>query len=224
MPDVPLPVFNGEPFTSLLGVMRFPNDLEKAETYAAWSLARRPLRTFSEQGGNIDLASVLKIAERASNIVTIADDVRKAEKGGTTVGAITAVMWNLLATSPAEASWERAIQAAELHSQRVKSPAKISRSNAQKYRKQYSLVFHFWGAYYINNMTWPSDFREFFAMSEVILQRLRGGGSTRGDRLSADVFRSPLFAQTGAWVKVGSVPPNLLIPRKAPGRPRKPRP
>jgi hypothetical protein len=223
MPDVPLPVFNGEPFTSLLGVMRFPNELGKAETYAAWSLARGPLRRLSEQCGDVDPAFVLEISERASKIAALADEVRKAEKAGTAVGAITAVMCNLIATSPGEASWGRAIEVAELHSQRVKSLTKISRSSAQKYRSQYSLVFHFWGAYYINNQTWPSDFGDFMTMSEIVLRKLREWGSTRGDRPSGDAFRSP-FVATGATVKLGQVPSNLLIPRKACGRPPKPRP
>ena len=38
MPDLAMPIFNCEPISSLVGVMHFPDDFEKAAIVASWKL------------------------------------------------------------------------------------------------------------------------------------------------------------------------------------------
>ena len=77
MPDEVFPIFNNEPLSSLLGVMRFPDDQEKAETYACWRLTNtgQPTATLGD--------AATRIARRGSSLIRLADEVKNAELGGT---------------------------------------------------------------------------------------------------------------------------------------------
>jgi len=184
-----VPIFNSEPFTSVLGVMRFPNELEKAETYAAWSLARGPLRRLSEQGVDVDPNFVLKIGERASQIATLADEVKKAEVAGTAVGAITTAMVRRILRHPKQATWERAIRDVRNNDDGLPS----GRPLLMDYRRQMNKVAHFWGAYYDRGGRYGSC-EEFFTRAEGIrrlifnfeLEHANATGGKSGWTIQAD--------------------------------------
>jgi hypothetical protein len=77
-----LPIFHGEPVTSLQAVMVFPNDLKKARAYAAWKLA--PCLHTAELPMNI----VLEIARDAADFAPYYEGAKRNEEAGTAAGAV----------------------------------------------------------------------------------------------------------------------------------------
>jgi hypothetical protein len=85
---VPVPIFNGDVATSVFGVMRFPEDLNKARLYASWRLAKVTQSN--------DAALLRRVAKEAAEFAPYYFDVGKAEVAGTAVGAITSAMVRLI--------------------------------------------------------------------------------------------------------------------------------
>ena len=203
--DELLPVFRGEPFASLLGVMRFPADMEKAEIYTCWALLRRPAPA------GFELAEIGPIARRAALIAGIAKDVEHAEKAGTAVGSITACYFNLMNRTPEKASWDHAtLIACNLGG--------ITRADALRHRKDFAKVFHYWGVYYLNNCRWPAGFGDVMRQAEGVLALTREFGARQGSPRRA-AFRWPI-ASPEAFIPTGNVPERLMV-KRPPGRPAK---
>lgn len=194
MSDERFPIFNGEPFSSLLGVMRFPDDPQKAETYACWWL--------TDTGNHRQLGDdANRIAQRGAGLIRNAEDVRNAEVGGTAVGSVTNAMFQLIAAETADAElddaadrpkramWTDAVYALETTSKQLQ----ISRSQIEQYRRDFRRVFHFWGAEY--NLKQCSlgayDVRTLCDRAEMILQVFRKWNTRRDSfLLSTEFYRS----------------------------------
>jgi hypothetical protein len=154
-----LPVFNDEPFTSALGVMRFPEDLNKARFYASWRLAQLPyLQSMSD-------ADLLKrVAKDAAEFAPHYSECGKAEVAGTAAGAITSAMVRLILRHPKQATWERAVRAARNNDGGLPS----GRPLLMDYRRQMNKVAHFWGAYHDRGGRYGDSYEEFVARAEGI--------------------------------------------------------
>jgi hypothetical protein len=220
--DASLPIFNGDVVGSLLGVMRFPEDWDKAEIYECWRLTRGPLSTLAERGCALDPTVERAITRRGAEFALIVDEAKQAETAGTAVGAVTDAMFRLIKQHGGAATWADAIYALE-----ASSKIPVSRTKIEEYRKSHRRVFHYWGAVanYIGNL--PNNFKELFYRAEVMLQHLREWNH-RHDGILADergVIRSPFMPPP---LVLANAAPLLLTgaPRTTPqgrrrGRPRK---
>jgi hypothetical protein len=85
MPD--LPIFNGDLGSSLMGVMRFPDDLSKAEAYASWRLAGNA-RSWRAAGNPVDVDWLISVAEKSAGFAPLYRETQEAETGASAVAAM----------------------------------------------------------------------------------------------------------------------------------------
>ena len=84
MIDKPLAVYNGEPVSSLIGAMHFPDDPNKAELFASWWLGQR----VAERGDSALLSAIppqelRTLLWRSGRFHEIAGEAQKARYAGT---------------------------------------------------------------------------------------------------------------------------------------------
>jgi hypothetical protein len=181
MPDEVFPIFNNEPLSSLFGVMHFPDDLEKAETFACWWL------TATGQSKLADDPE--RVTQRGAKCIRLADDVKTAAIGGTAVGFVTDAMFVLIDTQGKQATWTDAIYALETTSQSLP----VSRSQIEKYQRDFRRVFHFWGAWanLRRSQQEMTDARTLCDRAEMMLQVFREWSIRKDSRiLRTDFYRS----------------------------------
>jgi hypothetical protein len=226
-----LPVFNDEPMASLLGVMRFPNDLEKAAAYASWCMAKGSAMK-PDDAVTIGIARILPIlTARVSH-----EESKRNEIAGTAAGEVVKTLFALIGGDPNVASWKHAINLTELvgardradaaraadTKPRQKAPA-VSHATLRKYLREFSPVLHLWGAWCIRGRRWnwddsvgyslPNDVDMFISESELlfrVLQRWDSAKTTRSKYLGGDVFRvaddwRPPLSRRG-WPMTGALP------------------
>lgn len=160
-----VPIFNDDVATSLFGVMRFPEDLNKARRYSSWRLAKATLSQSS------DTALLVRVAKEAAEFAPHYCECGKAEVAGSAVGAITSAMVRLIHQHRKNATWERAIAIVRNNDGGLPS----GRPLLQAFRKQMNKVAHFWGAFYDRGIEFGDiqafeDGQEFFARAEIIRQ------------------------------------------------------
>jgi hypothetical protein len=155
-----VPTFNGEPFTSVLGVMRFPENLNKARLYASWRFVQSP---FLQSVSDVDLLK--RLAKEAAEFAPHYVELAKAEIAGSAVGAITSAMVRMiLQPDPKNATWERALRAVRNNDGGLPS----GRPLLMDYRRQMCKVAHFWAAYYDRGGQFGESLEEFFTRAESI--------------------------------------------------------
>jgi hypothetical protein len=213
-----LPVFNDEPMASLLGVMRFPNDLEKAAAYASWCMAKG-IKIKPNDAETIGIERILPILNGAARQAEWREESNRNEIAGTAAGEVVKTLFALIGGDPNVASWKHAIDLTEAAAardrhksagaaarsadtkQRQKAPA-VSRATLRKYLLEFRPVLHLWGAWCIRERRWiwddsvgyslPDDVDMFISESELlfrVLQRWDSAKTPRSKYLSADVFR-----------------------------------
>jgi hypothetical protein len=146
--------------TSLLGVMRFPNDLEKAAAYASWCLAKG-IEIKPNDAATIDIERILPILNGTARQAVWHEESNRNEIAGTAAGEVVKTLFALIGGDPSVASWKHAINLMELAAARdrvaaaarsadtkprQKAPA-VSRATLHKYLREFSPVLHLWGAY-----------------------------------------------------------------------------
>jgi hypothetical protein len=210
----PLPVFNDDPLTSVLGVMRFPDDLGKARAYACWRLARNAHAL--KFGGD----ALRDIAKGAADFAPIYDECRRAEIAGTAVAAITSTMFRMIMAHPEIATWERAINAVRNNDGGLAS----GRPLLQQYRRNMTKVAHFWGALADRGGS-IGDVPEFFARAEIMLKEiadfeLRRANETKPkedvERAYSAAFHADVSDGACVALNVARIPGGFLSP--APGK------
>jgi hypothetical protein len=211
-----LPVFNDEPMTSLLGVMRFPNDLEKAAAYASWCLANK---IKPNDAATIGIERILPILIGTARQVGWHEEWSHKVIAGTAAGEVVKTLFALIGGNPNVASWKHAIDLTERAAvrdrhksaaaapksadtkPRQKAPA-VSSATLRKYLLEFSPVLHLWGAWCIRGRRWmwddsvgyslPDDVDMFISESELlfrVLQRWDSAKTTQSKYLGGDVFR-----------------------------------
>ena len=98
-----LPVFNDEPMTSLLGVMRFPNDLEKAAAYASWCLAKG-IEIKPNDAATIGIERILPILIGTARQVGWHEEWSHKVIAGTAAGEVVKTLFALIGGNPNVAS------------------------------------------------------------------------------------------------------------------------
>jgi hypothetical protein len=154
-----VPVFNGEPFSSILGVMHFPGDMHKARLFASWYFARLPLESVSD-------ADLLRLLTKdAAHFPPFYEESRKAHVAGTAVGAMTWAMFRLIHAHEKIATWDRAVKVVRNHDGGLSS----SRPTLMGYRAQMRKVAHFWGALRSGKF---GSLEEFCARAQIMGKRI----------------------------------------------------
>jgi hypothetical protein len=135
-----LPLDHPEPFAATLGVMLYPatdeEDPPKARAFAAQVLAE-PVRRLREA---LSYEALARIVIDAGQRLT---DLDKRWWDGSAVGEVFKILLILAHTHPKLASWDNAIEYAEMIAARDK--VKGSRANLWKARKRFLSVAHLWG-------------------------------------------------------------------------------
>jgi hypothetical protein len=211
-----LPVFNEEPLTSVLGVMRFPEDLGKARLYASWKLAGGIVES-AQQQGEFSPGALASIGRDAADFAPHYAECARAEVCGTAVGAVTNAMFRLIKSHPTIATWDRAIAVARNNDGGLPSGEPLLKAHRAHMRK----VHHFWGA--LDNSSGKiDDLDVFFARAEIMLReiakfevdRAKGWLDRKGRvkelRLKYDeAFHAPVNVE-GVSLSVAAIPGSLL--------------
>lgn len=244
-----IPIFNDEPLSSLMGVMRFPNDMEKAAAYASWRLAKGS-KGREEDATVIGASRMHRIAVGAAEHSQAFEETRRAEIGGAATGEVVKTLFALISSNPEVASWEHAIQIVEKAAARDRAKTRrsvaVSPTALRQYLAQFAKVLHFWGAWSIRGREWfqdasvgyslPIDVEMFISEAEILSRILRqwdNGQTTKSKYLAGDTFGvghdwRPPSSKEG-WPRTGVLPvlqidvtavPELAKMRNA-GRPRR---
>jgi hypothetical protein len=221
---VRLPVFHGEPATSVVAVMLFPNDLPLAETLAARILASGPIQKISAP---LPLApEFLAVLGRK---VSTEDDQQFTK--GVIVGEIVKTLWALINTSPTVASWAAAIEVVEGvasdHNVQTGQHRLNARSTYQKYLHEFRPALHLWGAFSLGGRRWPSDYTIFFAQAMALLGELKKwaiGRPAESLNLSGDFYSPPAELVPAEWPLSFPLPIPTLSTDRVPTRRRRGRP
>lgn len=204
-----LPIFHGEPLTSLQAVMVFPNDLKKAGAYAAWKLAR--YLHIAELPMNL----VLEIARDAANFAPYYEEAKRNEAAGTAAGAVVKCLWALICLDRNAASWQRAIRVAEDEAIRVaehegaKTGLRTGRSLLWQRLGDFRPVLHLLGAWEIRGRRFlldniaqgydiNIDARNLVQEGEALRQQIQKWEAERpqrGSRMTSD----DSYQMTPAW-------------------------
>jgi hypothetical protein len=170
MPDVEMPVFNRDPITSLIGVMHFPNDFEKAGILPAWRLAGILQSASNEDVAQFGSDRIWAVQDMARGYPKIAGEAKKAFYRGTQAGNLGSYRWHASQTG-VHATQEDAIRAAEVIAGK-KFPG--VRSTFMAAKTEFSKVLHFWAVLSMeyDNRT-PRDWRLFISQSEAFLMKMR---------------------------------------------------
>ena len=242
-----LPVFHDEPITSLRAVMAFPNDMQKAASYAAWMLAK------GSKGRSRDVQTIG--VERLHSITIAMLDHPEAEVkarivGGCAAGEVTKVLFALINDDPAAASWNNAIQWTATHGARTRgrNQMAVSPASLRSEMAEFAPVLHLWGAWAIRGRrrrddasvgySLPDDVNMFLCEAEILLRELRKWNEGKSENarsryLEANAFQvdpcwKPPRPRAG-WPRTGIIPALKLQadavrdppPLRRPGRPRK---
>jgi hypothetical protein len=245
----PLPIFCGDACSSVFGVMLWPDDLSRAERFAAYHLTRgrdgreprSPFLAYGVVGHDKftgSLASALARGDMSDR------DVEARCLRGLRAGEVVKTLWALICSKPAVASWDAAIQVVE--DVATDAGHRIGRSS---FRDDLSLlrpVLHWWGAFALRGRAFhpdPSvgyqfadDLAAFVAEAGALRQELClwRDGRRRPDILLAGEWFGPwrgwrIPKPRAGWPRLGgidavTIDEHLIPPRRSPGRPRKPRP
>jgi hypothetical protein len=143
-----LPIYFGDPESSLKAMMIFPREPDKAAALAAW-LSIRDLRRGVALGHADTIAPTLSpdamkefllASCAASEFAPLYDEARRNLRTGAQVAITVSYLWAFICKEGHGASWERAIKAAEIR----KVPG--SRSSFFTALKAFKPVLHLLGA------------------------------------------------------------------------------
>jgi len=226
-----------------MGVMHFPNDLEKANAYSSQIMVSGPLETYYSIYGDLpgqeyrSLLSSLRIDISPEQIL-----LRK--QMGHVVGLFTQALWSLICMDRKVASVSKSLQVTENHA--FSDPNKfISRAQLYRYIQEMKSVLHFWGTLAIRrtihgrewladstkNYNYYTDFHSFLTEAQLLRWELIKWASESGSKhLQSEYFSAPeewLSSQRQVgWPATGKLSaiflPSEWVPRSHPvGRPRK---
>lgn len=236
-----LPLDHPEPFAATLGTMLYPGedtaDRHKARAFASQYLAE-PLRQFHEEGQRLSYEALQQIALDSGARL---DDLDKRWWAATAAGEMFKTYFALANTDPKLASWNKAVELANLVATRQRKSG--VRSSLLAFRTQYLTVAHLWGVWSIREGKFPTrpevgydgaaDFEAFLMEAEILRnwgQTWRAPRSKAEPPLPTEVWRVPedWRPQTRRpdWPETGKVPAltipeELLANLKPAGRPRK---
>jgi hypothetical protein len=225
-----LPLHHPEPFTATLGVMLYPamdeEDPHKARAFAAQRLLPGPIPLFLEASQTLSQEDLVRIMRDSAPLLT---DLDKRWWGGSAIGEVFKVLLILAHTHPALASWNNAIEYAEMIA--VRDKVKGARSDLWKARKRFLSVAHLWGAWSIRErrIDGVTAFQSFLAQAEDLRlwgQTWRSPRAKSKPLLPPDVWHAPdEWKPPKPWPDWPenhfALDPKLVSELKPAGRPRK---
>lgn len=242
-----LPIFDGNPLTSVIGVMHFPRDLTKADALSKHIIANGPLQAYVTAGhafGETTHANLSKVLAAHDGIVS---EAKKLNYMGQAAGEVIKILWGLKCSQPDRVNLSTALEYVE-DSLVEMNEEEIGISTLREYLRELAPVLHFWGARSIrlvehDGREWVTDdsvgydafedVKAFLAEAETLLVRLLLPMSSLQKQHSyfkTDHYVMPEEWRFGErdprWPRTGGLT-NLLTPceklraRGKPGRPRK---
>jgi hypothetical protein len=145
---ITLPVYQGDVCGSLLGVMLFPNDLAKAESFSAQLLTKGPLQDYLRAGHRFSPEQLILLLDALGRELPSKETARQ-KLHGQRVGEVVKVLWSLIRNRPDIASWESAIWVVEDFS--AGAGLTTSRSTFRSHLIELRSVLHLWGAFALRN-------------------------------------------------------------------------
>jgi hypothetical protein len=192
MPILPL---DPEPFTAIRGVMLYPAmdeaDAPKARAFAAQRLLAEPIPHVLEAGHTLPQDDLVRIMRDSAPFLADLDERRW---GGSAIGEVFKILFILAHTYPALASWNNAIEYAEMFAARAK--VKGARTNLWEARKRFLSVAHLWGAlsFRERRIDGAAGFQSFLTQAEDLRvwgQTWRSPRAKSKPLLPPDVWRAP---------------------------------
>lgn len=239
-----LPIFHCDVSGSLLGVMLFPNDLEKAQSYAAKLLARGPLQDYLRAGYDFSQARHISLLDALSGDVSNRE-IATQNLHGKRVGETVKALWALICDRPDIASWDAAIFVLEDAASEV--GLRAGRSTFRADLSEMRSVLHLWGAFALRDYKFLADssvgytglddlgalMTEAMALWQQLCAWRDGRNRIDDEYLSGEVFgpwadwepheRRPGWPDTGG-IYARSLPADRVPTRRRPGRRPKIRP
>jgi hypothetical protein len=195
-----IPIFNREPASSVLAVMLFPNDEDKARAWAARYLANGPIEAYFLAGYALPAADSVSMLQSAGGDFSLKDEARQSFDEGRVVGKIVGHLVRSIDKNGAKANWSKSIKYAG---------PQLSRATITRYRANTKRVFHLWGAYELAGgnpfsqeaQNGPEAVYEFLFESELILSKLKRWAAESKQlqhnlgHLDADHYCRPAWAE-----------------------------
>jgi hypothetical protein len=201
------PIFHDELATSIMGVMLFPNSLEKARTWAGRFLSSGIAQQWSADG-LLDQGRWSELLLSAAVDVALKSEIQQSMREGWVVGQVVTMLYAFVLKDPASAKWTRAINRT-IQEWKLLGPSP-GKSTVRKHLAAKRRVLHLWGAWALSPrrrdrnfpfVTEPSssgydgltDTKVFLAEAEMLLDVLikwaRKHGQLWHHHLDADLFR-----------------------------------
>src|SRR5262249_21085287 len=238
---IPLPVYRGDVYGSLLGAMLFPSDPAKADTCAAKVLTKGPLQAYRQAGYKFSLTQDITFLDALGREIS-SKEIETQKLHGFRAGEVVKILWALICSRPDIASWDSAIWVVEdaWAGEGHRAGRATFRANLSEMRA----VLHLWGAFALRDyqlLADPSvgydgldDLAAFMSEAMALRQQLcrwRDGRNTSDTLLAGDAFGpwigwqsrepQPGWPDTGRIYHV-SLAPSVRVPLRRPsGRPRK---
>jgi hypothetical protein len=237
---IPLPVYHGDVYGSMVGTMLFPNEPTKADTFAAQHLTKGSLQAYLRAGHMLSGLRQIALFDAIGRGIA-SHEIEMQELHGQRVGDVVKALWGLICSCPKIASWETAILMVENGS--VAAGGQISRATLRAALSDMRRVLHLWGALALRDyqiLADPNvgydvldDLIAFMTEAMTLLRHLCTwrDGRKKSDTLLADDAFGPWLGlephePRPEWPKSGGIhrilfAPSVLIPvRRPPGRPR----
>lgn len=242
-----IPVFDGNPLTSVIGLMHFPHELAKADALSKRLIASGPLQAYVAAGhlfGEESHANLSAVLAKHDGIVA---EAKRSQRAGQAAGEVVKVLWALHCSQPDRANVSTALEYVEDTLFKVYNE-EVGISTLRQYLKQMAPVLHFWGARSIrldehDGREWITDEAvgyngvedviAFLTEAEILRTHLFERMAQQQDQHSyfktdhyvmPEQWRSHL--RDPRWPRTGGLP-DLMISRDKlrargkPGRPRK---
>jgi hypothetical protein len=220
--------------------MLFPSDPAKAESFCAAHLMKGPLQNYLQAGHTLSAARQIALFNARDREI-FSKEIEARELHGQRIGEVVRILWGLICSLPAIASWDCAIRVVK--ERWARDGIKTSRANLRAHLSELRPALHLWGALALREYQWLDDPNvgyhriddvvAFMTEAMTLLQRLRVWRDGRNEPvLAGDVFGPwvgwepheprPGWPRTGGINRI-SFPSIVQIPvRRPPGRPPRP--
>jgi hypothetical protein len=202
-----IPIFNQEFSQSVLAVMLFPDDVNKARAWASRRLASGPIEAHFRAGHTLAPAELVALMQSAGADFSLVHEAKQSFEEGRAVGKIVGHLVRAIDSDGAKASWSKSIKYAGPRHETSGKP--LTRATVANYRAHTKRVLHLWGAYNLAggqpfSHEAPSGLEavyEFLYESELVLSTLKrwaaGNKQLQNNlgHLDADHYRAPAWAE-----------------------------
>jgi hypothetical protein len=102
---IPLPVYRGDVYGSLVGAMLFPSDPPKADTFSAQLLTKGSLQDDRRAGYRFSTTQEITFLDALGREIS-SKEIKTQKLHGTRAGEVVKTLWALICSRPDIASWD----------------------------------------------------------------------------------------------------------------------